>query len=135
MDRTKRSPWNGLTTAQCQQLDADLTVPHRLTMERAHAYADISDEYARRVASLLATNDLRGALWFAEMWSHTSAVARGEPLRHEVQQRRGIVGQNPATAVRGSKKPVAATAVGGQVEQGGPPPRLAHIANRTRPSG
>lgn len=134
MDHTRRSPWNGLTSAQCQQLDADLTVPHRMTMPKEQAYAEISDEYARRVAALLAANDLRGALWFTELWSHASAVARGEPLRHEVQQRRRIVAQDPAATGGRGKDPVTTGTEGRQVKEGGPPPRLAHVAHLMRPT-
>lgn len=77
-----RSIWTGLTVTQRQQLAHDLRQPPRLHMPLTAAQDSLLTEYAARIAGMVAHNDLRGALWLADLWAHLEAENRGEKLRH-----------------------------------------------------
>jgi hypothetical protein len=76
MRDSDRNPWQGLTTAQTHELDQALLLPQRRGMTRAEAWIDVRDEYARRCATLLVSNDLRGALTSAEISAAADTMAR-----------------------------------------------------------
>lgn len=77
------SVWTGLSVAQHDQLRRDLRRPPRMHLPMLDAYRSLAAEYAHRIAALVAANDIRGALWVADLWAHCDQACRGEPLRHE----------------------------------------------------
>jgi len=75
MNRNDRNPWNGLNSAQIQELDAAASHPDVMHLPLTQALQQVSHEYALRAARLLTANDLRGALNAAEISQAAENVA------------------------------------------------------------
>lgn len=75
MNRNDRNAWNGLTSAQIQELDAAASHPDVMHLPLTEALRQVSNEYAVRAARLLTANDLRGALNAAEISQAAENVA------------------------------------------------------------
>jgi replication-associated recombination protein RarA len=76
MHYLQRSPWQGLQPHQSAELDTAILQPHRRGLRRSEAFQSIADEYAKRCALLLVSNDLRGAMNAAEISAAAEAMAR-----------------------------------------------------------
>lgn len=134
MTGRKRSPWFGLNAAQLMLIDEEIDSPERCRMKSRHAYADLADEFARRAAALLAANDVRGALWFADVWAYCDSHARGEPFRHAIRDGGGIVENDPATALSRAQESIMTKAEPRQIFERGAAPRLAHHLSQDSPA-
>lgn len=112
MEDTERSIWTGLTPRQQHQLTLDLRRPPRKHMTLAQAYAHVGLEYAVRVSALVAANDVREALWWADLWAYADAGARGHKRRDSEGDCGAIFRQYPAATARTTEQAVFGKAEG-----------------------
>lgn len=101
MNPNDRNPWQGLNTAQLAELDAAVMRPDTSQLNMTEAYDQLSHEYGMRAARLLVDNDLRGAMFAAEIshtadrmaTNHTRAM---DAAREAINQMREITARDPA---------------------------------------
>jgi hypothetical protein len=101
MNPNDRNPWQGLNTAQLAELDAALTRPERVQLNPVEVYDQLSHEYGMRAARMLVANDLRGAMYAAEISEAAERMATGqqramEVAREAINRMREIAAQDPA---------------------------------------
>ncbi len=100
MNPNDRNPWQGLNTAQLAELDAALTRPERVRMNAVQVLDQLSHEYGMRAARMLVANDLRGAMYAAEISEAAERMATGqqratEAAREAINRMREISAQDP----------------------------------------
>lgn len=92
----QRSPWWGLTGSQLTRLDEDLRKPWRAHLKDPERHADVAVEYAQQGMALLAANDVRGALYFADLYQY--ARARADRLERPREAERDTMSRAPISA-------------------------------------
>lgn len=82
----RRSPHDGLTASEGEELTEAARAPERLHMPTVDRYRDIATEYAQRCVLALTSNDLMGALRAATISRAATFTVESE-LRHQERSR------------------------------------------------
>ncbi|GEM_PF-5199989 len=74
----RRSPHNGLTASEIEELIEASRTPERLQLEPIDRYRELQREYADRCVIALTSNDLMGALRAATLSRAAGSTVQGE---------------------------------------------------------